>query len=414
MGRARRQRGQQAAAAAAAHLRVQPVGMDLLSPLAATLALVNFLPCSLHVRAMRLQRWPRPRRCARCGRAACSGPAAAAWPRLPSAALPCGPATDLLGRLLGPRARHDVVGRIAGAGQVERQHGELRGGAACVQRAACSAHGCAGGLAGCVPQLLLRERACSRRRRRASERAPPAVRTQLLLPPPHHRRCQPLTLQEQDLVVGGDAQQRAQVGLRLGGDGHELLAAVAHLHHAHAGALVVDQVALRLLQHLAGRREACRQTVGNTFVLVHAALRCPCPLLLRGHAATAVLLGCREGRGRQHFAAARTSRGRLAGPALKLKMRPCGCCVGAAAALSTVAVATTRRLGRRGAARRGVAAPRAVPRRPARPCVRMVDCMAVCSCAGRGLVSVGARKRQKWEAVGAACSGGCSADQLLL
>lgn len=31
---------------------------------------------------------------------------------------------------------------------------------------------------------------------------------------------------------------------------HELLATVAHLHDAHAGALVVDEVSLGLLQHL--------------------------------------------------------------------------------------------------------------------------------------------------------------------
>eukprot|EP00983_Pelagomonas_calceolata_P000955 33630-Pelagomonas_calceolata.AAC.3 len=58
------------------------------------------------------------------------------------------------------------------------------------------------------------------------------------------------TLQEQDFVVGGDVQQLAQILLGLGRDAHELLAAMAHLHDAHTGALVVDDVRLRLLQDL--------------------------------------------------------------------------------------------------------------------------------------------------------------------
>lgn len=56
-----------------------------------------------------------------------------------------------------------------------------------------------------------------------------------------------LTLQEQDLVVGGNVHQLAQVLLGLLDHGLELLAAVAHLHDAHASALVVDEVLLRLL-----------------------------------------------------------------------------------------------------------------------------------------------------------------------
>ena len=47
-----------------------------------------------------------------------------------------------------------------------------------------------------------------------------------------------------DLVVGGDADELAEVGLGLLGDLHEVLAAVGHLHDGHAGALVVDQVLL--------------------------------------------------------------------------------------------------------------------------------------------------------------------------
>ena len=39
-----------------------------------------------------------------------------------------------------------------------------------------------------------------------------------------------------------DREQLAQVGLRLGGDRHELLAAVAHLHDAHAAAAPVEHL----------------------------------------------------------------------------------------------------------------------------------------------------------------------------
>ncbi len=59
-------------------------------------------------------------------------------------------------------------------------------------------------------------------------------------------------LQEQHLVVGGDAHQLAQIGLGLGGDAHEFLAAMAHFHHRHAAAVPVDHLGLHLLQHFLG------------------------------------------------------------------------------------------------------------------------------------------------------------------
>ena len=55
-------------------------------------------------------------------------------------------------------------------------------------------------------------------------------------------------LQEQHLVVGGDREQRAQVGLRLRGDADELLAAMAHLHHRHPGAVPVEHFGGGLLE----------------------------------------------------------------------------------------------------------------------------------------------------------------------
>ena len=53
-------------------------------------------------------------------------------------------------------------------------------------------------------------------------------------------------LEEQDLVVVRDLQELAQVGLGLGGDGHELLAPVAHLGHAHAALAPLQQFLLGL------------------------------------------------------------------------------------------------------------------------------------------------------------------------
>src|SRR5437016_3419233 len=50
--------------------------------------------------------------------------------------------------------------------------------------------------------------------------------------------------------VEGYSQQLPQVVFRLPYDRLELRAAMANLHHAHAAPLVVQQVALRFLQHL--------------------------------------------------------------------------------------------------------------------------------------------------------------------
>jgi hypothetical protein len=55
-------------------------------------------------------------------------------------------------------------------------------------------------------------------------------------------------LHEQDLVVGGDVQQFAQVGFRLRVDRNEFGAAVAHLHHGHAAAMPVEHLGGRLLE----------------------------------------------------------------------------------------------------------------------------------------------------------------------
>ena len=56
-------------------------------------------------------------------------------------------------------------------------------------------------------------------------------------------------LEEQHLIVLGDGQQGAQIGLGLGGDGHVLLAAVAHLRHTHAGAMPVQHLLPGLVEN---------------------------------------------------------------------------------------------------------------------------------------------------------------------
>ena len=61
-------------------------------------------------------------------------------------------------------------------------------------------------------------------------------------------------LQEQHLVLLGDAHQIAQVGFRLLEDGHEFLAAMAHFHDAATRAVPVQQLGLRLQQHFFRQR----------------------------------------------------------------------------------------------------------------------------------------------------------------
>ncbi|MOA58111.1 hypothetical protein D3C78_1824410 [compost metagenome] len=60
-------------------------------------------------------------------------------------------------------------------------------------------------------------------------------------------------LQEQDLVTGRDRHQRAQILLGIVDDLHELLAAMAHFHHAHAGAVPVQHFRLGGCQHFVGQ-----------------------------------------------------------------------------------------------------------------------------------------------------------------
>jgi hypothetical protein len=59
----------------------------------------------------------------------------------------------------------------------------------------------------------------------------------------------------------GHGEQRAQVGLGLLDGRVELLPAVAHLHDAHPGAAVVDELLLRLLEHGERQRGRARREV---------------------------------------------------------------------------------------------------------------------------------------------------------
>ena len=61
--------------------------------------------------------------------------------------------------------------------------------------------------------------------------------------------AEPAALHEQDAEVGGHGQQFAQVGFGFCRDLHELLAAMAHLHHADATAVPVEHLGGRLAQH---------------------------------------------------------------------------------------------------------------------------------------------------------------------
>jgi len=66
-------------------------------------------------------------------------------------------------------------------------------------------------------------------------------------------------LHEQHLEVSRDREDVAQVGFGLLGDRDEILASVAHLHHAHARPMPVQHLAGGLLQHFfwQGGRSGC-------------------------------------------------------------------------------------------------------------------------------------------------------------
>ena len=107
---------------------------------------------------------------------------------------------------LAPRTGDDVIGRGAGGAQVHGQHGELQAGAA---------------------------------------------------------------LQEHDLVVGGDAEQLAQVGFGGLDDAFELLGAVAHLHHRHAAALVIEHFGLGFFEDGHGQHGGSGVEIVDTFDWSH-------------------------------------------------------------------------------------------------------------------------------------------------
>jgi len=64
--------------------------------------------------------------------------------------------------------------------------------------------------------------------------------------------CNATALHEQNLEMRGHLQQGAKVGFSLLVNRDEFLAAVAHLHHAHATAMPVGHLGRRLLQYLQG------------------------------------------------------------------------------------------------------------------------------------------------------------------
>src|SRR6185436_1913385 len=71
-------------------------------------------------------------------------------------------------------------------------------------------------------------------------------------------------LQEQHLVVVRDRQELAQVLFRLRRDRHEFLAAMAHLHHAHAGAAPVEHFVAGARQDFLGQDRRPRAEIKNS------------------------------------------------------------------------------------------------------------------------------------------------------
>ena len=62
------------------------------------------------------------------------------------------------------------------------------------------------------------------------------------------------TLQKQHFIVRGDIQQITQILLGLGGNGHELIAAMAHFHDRQALAVPIKEFSLGALQDSFGKR----------------------------------------------------------------------------------------------------------------------------------------------------------------
>ena len=73
---------------------------------------------------------------------------------------------------------------------------------------------------------------------------------------------QAAALHEQNLEIGRHRQQFAQVGFGLFVDGQKFLAAMAHLHHAHAAAVPVQHFGCSLFEDFVGNGgRACREVV---------------------------------------------------------------------------------------------------------------------------------------------------------
>mmetsp|Transcript_889 Transcript_889/g.1216 ORF Transcript_889/g.1216 Transcript_889/m.1216 type:complete len:437 (-) Transcript_889:85-1395(-) len=88
----------------------------------------------------------------------------------------------------------------------------------------------------------------------------------------HRELSRGTTLKEENLVIEGDVQKLAKVSLSPLNNAVELLAAMAHLHDAHAAALPVNKISLSLLKNI--HRKHCRASreVINTLGLGSANL----------------------------------------------------------------------------------------------------------------------------------------------
>ena len=89
---------------------------------------------------------------------------------------------------------------------------------------------------------------------------------------------QAAALHEQNLEMGGHRQQFTQVCFGLLVDADELLASVAHLHHAHARALPVQHFGRSLLQNGLGHDGGPRRKIERS---AHALFRSRCAVVGR-------------------------------------------------------------------------------------------------------------------------------------
>ncbi|MNF88173.1 hypothetical protein D3C84_706600 [compost metagenome] len=77
-------------------------------------------------------------------------------------------------------------------------------------------------------------------------------------------------LQKQHFIVGGNAEQIAQILFGLCRNGHVVIAAVAHLHHRQALAVPVEEFRLGALQNSFGKRGRAGAEIIGSLAHIHS------------------------------------------------------------------------------------------------------------------------------------------------